>query len=127
MVGPWIEMHSAWGTNDKEKAYFEQVAKTFITILGGEAFSEKGMHDYSYREWAGTMVDLYKARFEKYFYELRKCSNNNVEPSINWYEFDYNWTIIPSHYPVNPTIQATVACKAIFEKYHDLVIQIGSP
>jgi alpha-N-acetylglucosaminidase len=124
MVGPWIEMHRNWGANENEKAYFERVAKTFITILGGKSFSEKGLHDYSHREWAGTMNDLYKARFGKYFNELRRCTNKNVEPMIDWYDFDYAWTITPHQYAVTPSCCALDACNMIYEKYRNKIIGV---
>lgn len=119
MVGPWIEMHREWGQNEKEKQYFERVAKTFITILGDKPFSEKGMRDYSYREWSGIMTDLYKARFEKYFSELRKMTNKNIEPQIDWYEFDHTWTVTPYNYTSMPSCCPVDVCKSIYDKYRN--------
>jgi alpha-N-acetylglucosaminidase len=117
MVGPWIEIHRNWGQNEKEKSYFERVAKTFLTINGDKPFSEKGMHDYSYREWSGIMKDLYKARFEKYFGELRKMTDKNSEPHIDWYEVDRAWTVTPYNYTTTPSGCTVEVCKNIYDKY----------
>ena len=35
MLGPWIENARAWGTTPAEKDYFEQQARTILTIWGG--------------------------------------------------------------------------------------------
>ncbi|MCL2744556.1 MAG: alpha-N-acetylglucosaminidase [Planctomycetaceae bacterium] len=118
MVGPWIETHRNWGQNEKEKRYFEKAAKTFITVLGGKPFSETGkLHDYSYRAWSGIMTDLYKARFETYFRELRKATDKKSEPNIDWYDFDYKWTATPHNYALEPSGSTADACKILHSKY----------
>jgi alpha-N-acetylglucosaminidase len=63
MVGPWIERFSQWGTDEQQKRLLEQDAKRYISTFAGKVISEEGpLHDYAFREWAGTMTDLYKPR-----------------------------------------------------------------
>ena len=118
MVGTWIETHRDWGQNETEKNYFERVAKTFITINGDKPFSEKGMRDYSYREWSGIMIDLYKARFAKYFIELQRTTDKQAEPQIDWYEFDREWTVTLHNYPATASGCPIEACRVVLNKYY---------
>jgi alpha-N-acetylglucosaminidase len=65
LVGPWIADAKAWGKNPEQQAEYERQAKMIITTWGERQFSESGnLHDYSYREWEGIKLDLYKSRWE---------------------------------------------------------------
>ena len=117
MIATWIDIHRSWGQNELEKNYFEKVAKSIITIYSDIPTLANRLHDYAHREWSGIMKDLYKARFEKYFSELRGTTNNNIEPQIDWFEFDKKWTITPSNYSTRVSCCPVDACKAIHNKY----------
>ena len=120
MTGSWIENHRNWGQNEKEKNYLERWAKTMITVYGERPLSETvRLYDYAHREWSGIMKDLYKARFEKYFSELQMLTDKNAEPQIDWYDFDYAWTITLHDYPTIPLSCPVAACKTIYEKYRN--------
>lgn len=118
MVGPWIETFRAWGADENQKSAFEQEAKMYITTWSHKAYSEQGeLHDYAFREWAGTMKELYKVRFTKYFNELSAMSDRNTEPKIEWYDIDSNWITTPSNYTTEPVGDAIHAAKTIYERY----------
>jgi len=117
MVSTWIERHRNWGKNEAEKNYLERWAKSMITVYGNRNVSEAGLRDYAHREWSGTMKDLYKARFEKYFDELRKATDKNVEPKIDWFEFDEAWTKTVHNYTTRTSCCSVDACKIIHSKY----------
>ena len=118
MLGTWIERHRSWGQNEIEKSYFEKAAKSILTIYSDRPITT---HDYAHREWAGTMKDFYKTRFEKYFNELRKTTNKNAEPQIDWFEFDYSWTITPYKYTTRASCCPVDACKIIHNKYRNQI------
>jgi alpha-N-acetylglucosaminidase len=122
MVGPWIEMFRRWGTDEQQKRKLEQEAKTYISTWAGKAYSEEGqLHDYAFREWAGMMTDLYKARHETYFAELRKMTNPDVEPVIDWYDFDYAWITSSGNYPVEPVGRTVDICKILYDRYRNQI------
>jgi alpha-N-acetylglucosaminidase len=120
MVGPWIETFRRWGTDEQQKRMLEQAAKTYISTWSEKVYSEEGrLHDYAFREWAGTMTDLYKARYETYFTALRKMTDPNVEPVIDWYGFDYAWITSSGNYPVEPVGHTVEVCKILHDKYRN--------
>ena len=120
LTGTWVEMHRNWGETEKEKNYMEKFAKAIITVYGERTLSEGNrLWDYACREWSGIMTDLYKARFEKYFSELQMLTDKNAEPQIDWYDFDYAWTITLHDYPTIPLSCPVAACKTIYEKYRN--------
>ena len=121
MLATWIERHRSWGRNEPEMNYFERAAKSILTIYSDIPTLETRLHDYAHRELSGTMKDFYKPRFEKYFSELRKTTDKNAEPKIDWFEFDHKWTVTPSNYMTNASCCPVDACKVIHDKYRNQI------
>ncbi|MCL2119960.1 MAG: alpha-N-acetylglucosaminidase C-terminal domain-containing protein [Planctomycetaceae bacterium] len=120
MVGNWIEMHRKWGQNEAQKNYYEKFAKVLLTTYDETPLSENtGLVDYACREWSGIMIDLYKARFEKYFSELRKSTDKNIEPQIDWWNMEHAWAVTRHNYPSVPSGSPVAACQAIHDKYRN--------
>ena len=120
LLGTWIEMHRNWGDNEMQKKYYEKFAKVMITIYDETPLSDNmGLRDYACREWSGIIKDLYKVRFEKYFSELRKLSDKNTEPKINWYELEHTWAVAPHNYTTIPSGCPVEACKTVYNKYRN--------
>jgi alpha-N-acetylglucosaminidase len=121
LVGPWISDARSWGRNPEEEAEYERQAKTIITTWGDWKYSEPGnLHDYSFREWEGIMLDLYKNRWETYFELLSNSTSNGEEPCIDWYSFDYSWITNNKEYETEPVGNPVEACTAVYNKYRDL-------
>ena len=122
MIGHWIDMARSWGETETQKNYMERWAKTMITVYGERPLSETvGLYDYAYREWAGIMTDLYKARFELFFNELKKMNDKNIEPEIDWFDFDYAWTVSLHNYPSTPQFCPIEIIKTIYIKYRNII------
>ena len=59
-------------------------ALTLITTWGPRAASERGgLHDYSYRQWAGMLKDFYLPRWQLFF-----DTPLNLRDSIDWFEYE---------------------------------------
>ena len=121
LLGPWISDARGWGRSQEEEIEYERQAKTIITTWGDRMLSEGGnLHDYSFREWEGIMLDLYKSRWETYFKLLTSSSNKEKEPAIDWFDFDYSWIMNNKQYLTEPVGNPTEACINIFNKYKNL-------
>ena len=121
MIGTWIDRHRSWGDNEMQKSYYEKFAKILLTTYDETPLSENmGLRDYAGREWAGIMKDLYKVRFEKYFSELRKQTDKNLEPAIDWWNLEHTWAVTQHHYTTTPSDHPVAACKTIYNKYRNL-------
>ena len=53
----------------EEKAYFEQNARTQITLWGNKN-AAKFLRDYAAREWQGMLEDFYKPRWKRFLSRL---------------------------------------------------------
>lgn len=62
MLGPWIADARALGKTRREKNYYEQQARTILTIWGGPV-----LNDYANRMWGGLVKDYYARRWNLFF------------------------------------------------------------
>lgn len=102
MLGPWIEDARAWGSTPAEKDYFEQQARTILTIWGGLV-----LNDYANRMWGGLVKDYYAKRWDMFFREVMRCARQGKsfdEKAFNekLSAFEQDWTRRHTHYAVSP-------------------------
>ena len=103
MLGPWIEDARAWGTTKEEKDYYEQQARTLLTIWGGPV-----LNDYANRMWGGLVKDYYARRWNLFFDAVIKAAKQGKEFDEKAFgeelsKFEHAWTMKHTKYPVEPT------------------------
>lgn len=64
MLGLWISDARKWGTNRKERDYYESNARCLITTWGDK---DSELNDYACREWSGLMSSYYVKRWDIFF------------------------------------------------------------
>jgi alpha-N-acetylglucosaminidase len=80
----WINFARNWGINNKEKNYYEEDAKSQITVWGGPDLSE-----YAAKFWSGLVKDYYAARWKNYYESVK--SGRKFE----MYKWEENWIMTP--------------------------------
>ena len=102
MLGPWIEAARDWGTTAEEKDYYEQQARTLLTIWGGPI-----LNDYANRMWGGLVKDYYAQRWNLFFEavinavkEGKAFDEKAFDEELS--KFEYAWTLSHTKYPVEP-------------------------
>ncbi len=102
MLGNWLETAKQNGKTKSEKAYFEFLARTLITVWG-DRNGAIGLRDYAAKEWSGMIEDFYRPRWESYINILRKSFVTGEEPlDFNRYDAEYFFTTLSKEYPTEP-------------------------
>ena len=132
----WVNQSHALGTTEAEKRYFDQNARTLIT-LWGDMYGDNGMlYDYAWREWSGLIKEFYAVRWTR-FYDaaidaakqgksletekgIKICDRPRPDATTfgkSLFEFEKHWCETYSEYqePVNRDV--TDAAQALFCKY----------
>ena len=94
-LAKWIEDARSWGNNESEADYYEENARTIITIW--QPWKEGGLRDYAGKQWSGLFKTYYYPRWELFIQHLRKSLEENSKFEYTAYdsevrELDYNWT-----------------------------------
>lgn len=132
----WVNQSHALGTTEAEKRYFDQNARTLIT-LWGDMYGDNGMlYDYAWREWSGLIKEFYAVRWARFYdaaidaakqgksLETEKgtkiCDRPRPDATVfgkALFEFEKHWCETYSEYqePVNRDV--TDAAQALFCKY----------
>ena len=102
MLGPWIEAARDWGTTEAEKDYYEQQARTLLTIWGGPV-----LNDYANRMWGGLVKDYYARRWNLFFEAVIQAVKEGKEFDEKAFgeelsKFEQAWTESHTKYPVEP-------------------------
>lgn len=87
-VDTWIQSAvKLAGDNDDVQKRFRENAAMQITVWGDSiAANQRGLHDYSHREWGGIIKELYYPRWKAFFeYEL------NGGPLPDYYQMEKEW------------------------------------
>ena len=113
MVGHWTERARAMadeaaGTTDADRDWLEHNnARTLITTWTD---NYTGLRDYSYRQWGGTLKDLYYARWKQWF-DNNMSGLNNFTVENNWAKND------TKRYPTTPTGSTRDVAAKLLSKY----------
>ncbi len=102
MLGPWIEAARDWGTTEAEKNYYEQQARTLLTVWGGPV-----LNDYANRMWGGLVKDYYARRWNLFFEAVIQAVKEGKEFDEKAFgeelsKFEQAWTESHTKYPVEP-------------------------
>lgn len=99
MLGPWLERAKANGNTPAEKAYFEFLARTLVTLWANRQGAEE-LRDYAAKEWDGMLSDFYRPRWESYINILRRAMLTGEQPmEYTRYDAEYLFTTLSKCYP----------------------------
>lgn len=119
MLGPWIASARKWGTNDAEKALYEQNARDLITLWGD---AKSPLHEYSNRQWSGLLNDFYKVRWEKFFAMVSGAMDKGREPDFKGFEesiaqWEWEWVKTQKDFPIIPKGKSGDVALKMYSKY----------
>ncbi len=126
----WVNQSHALAENENEKRYYDQNARTLIT-LWGDVYGDNGMlYDYAWREWNGLISEYYAVRWKEFYdaaihaleagqpFELEVgemvCDRprpDATEFGRKLFRFEKQWCETYSEYP-EPTNADIVPCAA---------------
>lgn len=119
MLGSWIKQARAMGTTSSEKDYYEQQARTLLTIWGGPI-----LNDYANRMWSGLVSDYYAKRWNLFFeavinavMQQQTFDEKNFDEELS--KFESSWPNTHTQYPSMPIGDTRTVARSILSRYHD--------
>ena len=107
MMSRWINDARQWGTNESERDYLEEYARTLITV-----WCEKDVHhDYACREWNGLMKAYYYPRWVLSIAQWRDLIQGKKHPlDISKWEHDWckDFSVTFQNEPTGDAVQESV-------------------
>ncbi|MEG1738790.1 MAG: alpha-N-acetylglucosaminidase [Odoribacter sp.] len=117
MVGPLLASARNIGADEEAQKLYEWNARTQISSWGDRhAANNGGLHDYSHREWAGILSDLYIPRWETYFNHLTAVLNGAQMKEIDYFAMEEAWCKDPKVYPVKPLGDPVETARRIYKE-----------
>lgn len=113
LLGNWLKNAEQYAETPSEKAYFEYLARTLITLWGNrEGASE--LHDYAAREYSGLLEDFYRPRWESFINILRRSIVTGKTPrDFERYDAEYFFTTLSKKYPTEESGNWVMAISAV--------------
>jgi alpha-N-acetylglucosaminidase len=75
LLGRWIADARKWGTNSKEKKFYEWNARTIVTMW--EPTKKSKLRDYASKQWNGLLKGFYLPRWELFLDQVYRALINN--------------------------------------------------
>jgi alpha-N-acetylglucosaminidase len=92
LLGRWLSYVPSWASSPAELDRLNYDARSILTTWGDRKASERGLHEYGNRDWAGLTSDYYTPRWKMYFDSLAASLTTNGPPKpIDWYAFGDHW------------------------------------
>ena len=112
----WINKARKFGTSAAEADYFEENARTLITVWGGSLL------DYARRDWCGLVSTYYAPRWENFMNEIISAIKENRSydgGKVGEMNKTLNWNFIKPSTPVNysPKQDGVALCRQLIRKY----------
>jgi alpha-N-acetylglucosaminidase len=112
----WIEKARKFGTTSDEADYYEENARTLITVWGGSLL------DYARRDWCGLVSTYYAPRWENFMNEIISAIKENRQydgGKVGEQNKTLNWNFIKPSTPVHysPKQDGVKLCKQLIKKY----------
>lgn len=86
-VDTWLDAASGLAGNADERKQYRANAARLITVWGDSvAANHGGLHEYSHREWAGMLKDLYYNRWKAFF-----DAELHGAPKPDFYRMEEEW------------------------------------
>lgn len=117
-VGTWINDARNLAPTPAERDKMEWNARLLVTTWGPRVASEDGgLRDYSHREWAGLLGDLYHRRWKLWIdSKKRELAGEKSEP-IDFYAVDESWVTARNPYSHTPVGDPVDMAVKIFNDY----------
>lgn len=109
-IAHWLDAARALGRTAEEKDFFEENARTLITVWSDRQ-NECQLHDYASREWGGILREYHYKRWA-HFIELLRSGRYTEE--YDWYAWELSYTR-PQPYPAELNPDAGAAVRRILE------------
>lgn len=123
LVGRWIHEARAQGSDMGEKNLFERNAKIQITTW---ADVDSDLHEYSHREWAGILKDLYYERWREYINYLQSKLDNRQVSEPDFFKMEKSWANAHTQYQYLPSGDPVETAQTIFTHYkHEIETAYG--
>ncbi len=114
----WIDDARTFGDTEEQKDYYEQNARTLISVWGDSYH----LSDYASRTWAGFMTSFYKARWEMFINDVmaavkagRKFDQKAYDAKC--WEFECGWTSPDVEIIFPEEGDALATAKELYTKY----------
>ncbi|MFI3295131.1 MAG: alpha-N-acetylglucosaminidase [Rikenellaceae bacterium] len=105
MVGPWVASAMLNGRSQSEMENYRKEALTLISTWGNHTASNQGgLHDYSHREWAGVLKNLYYQRWKSYFDYAKEYKELPI--NYDFYDMEAQWAASDMPYALRPSTDA---------------------
>lgn len=119
MLGPWLAQARALGATPAEQDYYEQQARTLLTIWGGPI-----LNDYANRMWGGLVTDYYAKRWNLFFNAviksvIEKQTFDEKKFGEELALFENSWNTIHKPYALSPAANTCAVAKQIMSHYND--------
>ena len=105
LLGRWVEQAKSLAQNadDFTKMLYEFNAKALITTWGSYSQCEKGLRDYSNRQWSGLIGDFYKVRWQYWINErIKELEGKPFEQKTEWFPWEWAWVRSNKTYNTEP-------------------------
>ena len=117
MLGPWVSDARALGSTPGEADYYEQQAKTLLTVWGGPV-----LNDYANRMWGGLVKDYYAERWNRFFTAVidsveKGAPFDEKDFCAELSKFENAWPTIRKSYPVEPKGNTLELVEKILQRY----------
>ncbi len=120
LLGRWIADARKWGTNSREKKFYEWNARTIVTMW--EPAKKSKLRDYASKQWNGLLKGFYLPRWELFLDRLYLSLNNNKSFNKKKFfkdlkEMELAWIHGTDGYPSEPGGDTLEVAHRLFKKY----------
>ena len=114
----WIHAARNLGNTTEQKDLYEWNAAAQISVWGDRrAANQGGLHDYSHREWAGCLQQLYHKRWSLFLDRAEKALEQNTSIEMpDFYEVEYTWASQPKPEVEMPSEECVDLAKMLYEQ-----------
>ena len=101
-----------------DQQLYERNARTLVTLWGPH---NSGLHEYSYRLWAGLVGNFYAPRWQKWFADVRAAMVAGISFDQNAYDatiqdWEEAWTRRSDNYTVEPAGDAVAISAKLLQQ-----------
>jgi alpha-N-acetylglucosaminidase len=119
LLGKWLNDAKQMGSDEKEMAYFEQNARTILTIWG---IKDNSLNDYANRSWAGLMKTFYRERWRLFIGQvIAAAKKGKTFDEKAFYSlvtrFEWEWTKERTVLPSAPVGDSYSIARRLMSKY----------
>lgn len=116
LLGRWLSYLPPWEVTPSERSMVNYDARSILTTWGDRSASERELHEYASKDWAGLIRDYYIPRWQIFFASLDTAMKTNMPPAkIDWYAFGDKFNRSTKEYSAQPSGDTYAAAMRIAE------------